>query len=115
MRYKGDNPSLVAGQVYSFSLLISVLLTAFLFFIDEGYYDLRWTKSAKNWMIFFFFVSGFFIGQAILDNYCIKKLTGKRRKGVVLALGLPLGFLLTYVLLYGWAFIRGIMRFVSHV
>jgi len=33
-------------------LAFSVLFTLFLFFIDEGYYDLTSFKSLGNWIIF---------------------------------------------------------------
>ena len=98
-----------------FILLVSVSLTFLLFFIDEGYYDLRWAKSSQNWIIFFLFVSGLFIGQSIIDAFCVKNWEGKRRKLAVLGLGLPLGIVFTYIFLYGLALLRGMVTFMSHV
>lgn len=31
------------------------ILTMFLFFIDEGYYDFRWMMEGFNWIIFFIY------------------------------------------------------------
>lgn len=36
-------------------ILFSFLITQFLFFIDEGYYDFRWMKSVGNWLVFFIY------------------------------------------------------------
>lgn len=38
-------------------LAFSVLFTLFLFFIDEGYYDLTSFKSLENWIIFIPYVA----------------------------------------------------------
>lgn len=39
-----------------FPLLIAVAITLFLFYIDEGYYDFRWTENAGNWFVFVIYV-----------------------------------------------------------
>ncbi|MEQ9262413.1 MAG: hypothetical protein RLP14_04540 [Owenweeksia sp.] len=48
---------------YLLLVLSSLLLTLFLFFIDEGYYDFRWTKDWGNWIAFGIYVSGIYFGQ----------------------------------------------------
>jgi hypothetical protein len=35
-----------------FAAINSFLITQFLFFIDEGYYDLQWMSSIGNWLLF---------------------------------------------------------------
>lgn len=111
-----ENPYNHVNRVaISFTLLVSVFLTFLIFFIDEGYYDLRWTASAQNWIIFCFLVIGLFAGQSLIDALCIKKWEGKKRKLAVLVLGLPLGVLFTYIFLYGLALLVGIITFMSHV
>jgi hypothetical protein len=43
---------------------ITALVTTFLlFFIDEGYFDLRWMKAAYNWIWFTVYVSAFVLLQ----------------------------------------------------
>jgi len=39
-------------------LLSSVIVTLFLFFIDEGNYDFRWMASFGNWVVFLLYVVG---------------------------------------------------------
>ena len=45
------------------SLAISVLLTLFLFYIDEGYYNFRWMLEPGAWFVFVLYSGMFFIGQ----------------------------------------------------
>ncbi len=33
----------------------SFLITQFLFFIDEGFYDFRWMANTGNWLVFAFY------------------------------------------------------------
>ena len=37
-----------------------MILTLFLFFIDEGYYDFRWMKDLGNWFVFVIYVVGIY-------------------------------------------------------
>ena len=39
-------------QNYLLLAFSSILVTMFLFFIDEGYYDFRWMRDGGNWLIF---------------------------------------------------------------
>jgi len=38
-----------------FSGINSFLITQFLFFIDEGFYDFRWMTNSGNWLVFAFY------------------------------------------------------------
>ena len=75
-------------------ILISLAVTAFLCYIDEGYYNFEWTKHPSNW--FFFFLIAFFmvLGQTLADKWIFKKYTESAKLLVTNLVGIPLGFLL---------------------
>ena len=51
-------------------LAFSVLFTLFLFFIDEGYYDLTSFKSLENWIIFIPYVVVTYLLFSIINKIC---------------------------------------------
>lgn len=57
------------------SFVVAFLITNFLFFIDEGYYDFRWMKEAGNWFVFLVYVLIQFAGQ--LGVFWLAKKTGR--------------------------------------
>jgi len=75
-------------------ILISLLVTTLLCYIDEGYYNFEWTKDPANW--FFFFIIAFFIvlGQTITNKWIFKKLDEYGKLIVTSLIGIPIGFLL---------------------
>lgn len=46
-------------KVLTISITSAVLVTLMLFYIDEGFYDLRWMKDIGNWIVFIIYVSMF--------------------------------------------------------
>ena len=48
----------------------SVLFTLFLFFIDEGYYDLTSFKSLGNWIIFIPYVTVIYLILSGMNKVC---------------------------------------------
>lgn len=58
----------MSSKVLSIILLSGFLIVQFLFFIDEGFYDFRWMKSAGNWFVFFIYWLGIFICQILLTT-----------------------------------------------
>jgi hypothetical protein len=38
------------------NLILASLLTLFLFYIDEGYYNFKWMLNPGNWIVYFFYV-----------------------------------------------------------
>ena len=47
-------------SIFKIPLWVSLILTLFLFFIDEGYYDFRWMKDLGNWFVFVIYVVGIY-------------------------------------------------------
>ncbi|WP_442787595.1 hypothetical protein [Flavobacterium suncheonense] len=60
-----------------FSALNSFLVTQFLFFIDEGFYDFRWMKDIGNWIVFTVYFIVLF-GMLLLINLGLEKINVSR-------------------------------------
>ncbi len=45
----------------------------FLFFIDEGWYDLRWMKQPGNWLVFALYLGILFGSQMIFYNWICRR------------------------------------------
>jgi len=101
--FAGSSPSFQKHKrerTYLFPLTFSLILTFFLFFIDEGYYDLRWTQEPSNWLIFLCFAGGFYVGMAIIAFFTFPKTEGWLKKLIIMGLGLPLGILFIILFMY---------------
>lgn len=72
--------------------ILACLLTAFLFFIDEGYYNFNWMLNWGNWIIFFIYSLGIFSGQIIAQHVVFRKQTGAAKIVLSFLLGGTLGF-----------------------
>jgi len=51
---------------FLFPLFVSIIITLFLCYIDEGYYNFKWMLSLGNWVAFFVYVSVIYGVQMIL-------------------------------------------------
>jgi hypothetical protein len=78
---------------YIIPFVLALLVTGFLFFIDEGYYDMRWAEDPGNWFVFFVYSGIMLGGQLLIQQFMFKKYTGWRRHAVVAFVGIPLGVL----------------------
>ena len=47
-------------------LLIAVVITLFLFYIDEGFYNFKWMLNIGNWIAFLLYVAAIYVVQLIL-------------------------------------------------
>ena len=56
-------------------LLVSVLITFVLFYMDEGYYNLKWMATGFNWVIFLVYTLILFLPQVILSVFVFSKIT----------------------------------------
>jgi hypothetical protein len=85
-------------------IVISVLTTLYLFYIDEGYYSFAWMKEPGSWFIFLIYVTFFTFIQFIIRLFFFKNMSSIRRNVIVAAIGLPVSLILIYIL---FNFIRG--------
>ncbi|PLX04171.1 MAG: hypothetical protein C0595_04475 [Marinilabiliales bacterium] len=81
-------------------LIASTLISLFLFYIDEGYYDFNWMNNIGNWIAFMFYTFGIFGGQILFSKIILKKISLKLNLILSIILGsifslwfLILGFL----------------------
>ena len=51
---------------YILPLFISIIITLFLCYIDEGYYNFKWMLNFGNWIAFFVYLSVIYVAQLIL-------------------------------------------------
>ncbi len=74
-------------------LLSAILITALLFFIDEGYYNFDWILSAGAWLVFIMYVIPIFAIQLALNFWVFKKIKGLKRMGLSLVFGTIVGLI----------------------
>lgn len=59
--------------------LLSLLVTVFLIYIDEGNYNFNWIYSWGNWVVFLIYAFGIFSGQILAQHFLFKKMTTVNR------------------------------------
>ena len=82
------------------SLLIPLtsafIITFFLFFIDEGYYDFRWMMSWGNWIVFVMYLILLFPVQWAISHFLFRKFQGTQKALLMLGIGIPITLALFY-------------------
>ena len=73
-------------------LMIATLLTFFLCYIDEGYYDFRWMKEWGNWIAFALYLGVMYAMQELLYK-------ALKHKAAASILGIVLGLILLFWML----------------
>lgn len=56
---------------------IAFCINQFLFLIDEGYNDLRWMKSARNWIVFTIYMAFLLAFMLLADLFVLRFYKGK--------------------------------------
>jgi glycopeptide antibiotics resistance protein len=51
-------------------LAFSVLLTLFICYIDEGYYNFEWMQSLENWIVFIPYVAVIYLLLSAINKAC---------------------------------------------
>lgn len=79
------------APVFSFKriwpLLPAALITSYLFYLDEGYFDFRWMKHLTNWVMFFFYTWAMAIGPIVYLNLVRPKHSSLESVGAFLLFG----------------------------
>ena len=57
-------------------IISSILITLYLFYLDEGYYNFKWMTSVSNWIAFMVYALSIFIGQLFVSSVILKKYHG---------------------------------------
>ncbi len=74
----------------------ALLITLFLFFIDEGYYDFRWMMSWGNWIVFVMYLILLFPVQWVISHFLFRKFQGTQKALLMLGIGIPITLALFY-------------------
>jgi hypothetical protein len=72
-------------------LALSVLVTLFLFYIDEGYYNFKWMLDIGNWFIFMIYVFFLFSAQVVVIKAILYKNNNPTVRVLKYILGIALG------------------------
>lgn len=72
----------------------AVLITVFLFFIDEGYYNFRWMADPGSWVVFPFYAVPIFALQLLFSLVILRSYHGRGK----ILLSIAGGVLTTLVL-----------------
>ena len=84
----------------SILLAAALSMTFILFFIDEGYYDLRWMLDGVNWIAFLLYSASLFLGQYI-TNLLLARFHFRFKSIAVVSVGLIAGFLFALIFIFG--------------
>jgi len=71
----------------------TILITLFLFFIDEGYYNFKWMTNLGSWIVFIVYAAAIFLGQLIFSNLLLKKYQGIGKTLISVICGSSIGIL----------------------
>ena len=78
----------------------SILITLFLFYIDEGYYNFKWAKNSLNWIFFLMYMVPILLGQLFISKFIPKKFTLLENAVLSIFFGSTLGTTLVISLFY---------------
>lgn len=79
---------------------VSFLITTFLFYIDEGYYNFKWVLDPGNLFVFVIYFSGLLFGQLFVSVIILRKLFGTTKHVINGLVGIPLGIVFTLFMLF---------------
>ena len=77
-------------------LALSVLVTLFLFYIDEGYYNFKWMLNIGNWLIFVLYVFILFMAQMLVMKAVLYKSNNPIIMGFKYMVGIALGIAVAF-------------------
>jgi len=78
----------------------AVLITLFLFFIDEGNYDFNWSAEPFVWVIFLIYTIPIFLGQLLLSKVVLKNISQTKRIVLSILIGTIIGMTFTIGVLF---------------
>jgi hypothetical protein len=80
----------------------ALLVTTWLFYIDEGYYDFRWmTNDLRNWLWFLVYAGGIWGIQLLAGRFLFRKYAEWEKMVLNLVLGVPIAVVLIISALMG--------------
>lgn len=80
-----------AGIEFLIFSICSVLVTSFLFFIDEGLYSFRWMTNWGSWIVFVIYAIPILMGQLLMSSILYKIPNQLFKISLSMVIGLSLG------------------------
>ena len=68
----------------------AILITLFLFYIDEGYYDFRWMLQWGNWIAFGIYLALLFPVQWAISFFLFRKYEGTKKALLMFGVSIPI-------------------------
>ncbi|MDH7445945.1 hypothetical protein [Aquimarina sp. 2201CG14-23] len=78
----------------------SILITLFLFFIDEGNYDFNWVAEPFVWIIFLIYAVPIFLGQLLVSKVMLKNISQTNKMLLSILIGSVIGITCTIGILF---------------
>ena len=82
-------------------LIISVVASLFLFYIDEGYYNFQWMKSWGNWIVFMIYAVIIFLVQQLFALIFSEVFKVNNRNYLIAAIGVPVAISVLVTIIFG--------------
>ena len=82
-------------------LIISVVASLFVFYIDEGYYNFQWMKSWENWVFFIIYAGIIFLFQQLFALIFRKVFKVKNKNYLIAAIGVPVAIFVLVTIIFG--------------
>ena len=82
-------------------LIISVVASLFLFYIDEGYYNFQWMKSWGNWIVLIIYAGIIFLVQQLFAFIFRKVFKVNNRNYLIAAIGVPVAISVLVTIIFG--------------
>jgi hypothetical protein len=80
--------------------LSALVVTLFLFYIDEGFYNLNWMTDLGNWVAFGIYISLIFCSQFVVYQLFSWYKVSKRKLGWSIVMGTGLALLLAFFVIF---------------
>lgn len=91
-----DTPRPISS--WSFPLISAVLVSLFLFFLDEGYNSFQWMARWGNWVVFVIYVLVLFSTQALILRFMAGTDMGRNMARITSLAGVPIGLAILFML-----------------
>ena len=82
-------------------LIISVVASLFLFYIDEGYYNFQWMKFWGNWIVFMIYAGIIFVVQQLFALIFREVFKVNNRNYLIAAIGVPVPIFVLITIIFG--------------
>ena len=82
-------------------LIISVVASLFLSYIDEGYYNFQWMKFWGNWIVLIIYAGIIFLVQQLFAFIFRKVFKVNNRNYLIAAIGVPVAIFVLVNIIFG--------------